>query len=168
MLVIINGSSGSGKDEFVKITMDEFFDVISIYNRSTIDPAKEAMRCLGWNGDRTPKDRQMMVDIKKAWIKRDEFACTNYVRGIYNIYKDFNDSVIVFVHCREPEEIHKIVEKMPDVKTLLVSGRGTAYENGADNMVNDYSYDYYVFNDGTLDDLRKNVIKFINWLTNKE
>lgn len=165
MIVVINGVSGSGKDEFIKTVTN--LGIVTVINRSTIDPIKEAMIQLGWNGDRTPEDRQMMVDIKKLWIKRDQFACTNYVEKIYNEYKELYDKVIIFVHCREPEEIRKIVRRIPDAKTLLVEGRGIAYNNGADNMVRDYIYDYYVDNSGDLYDLAYEAAKLVKLLLNK-
>jgi len=161
MLVVINGVSGSGKDEFIKQL--DLLSIITIHNESTINPIKDVMLSLGWNGDKTNENRQLMVDLKKAWIRWNHFACVNYVESIY--HKVSLSRSIMFIHCREPEEIRKIVNRIPGTITLLIKGRGTKLNNGADNIVDGYDYDYNVINSGTVDDLRYSALKFVEWLT---
>ena len=77
---------------------------------------------------------------------------------------DFDtDEVLVFVHCREPEEIAKFVKEMNAI-TLLI--RRTAIEtneqsNHADAEVFNYDYDYVVENNGTLEELEESAITFL-------
>lgn len=160
-LVVINGSAESGKDELVKFIQEIY---IGVLNMSTIDPVKEALIKLGWNGEKTPEDRQWMVDTKQRWIQRyNGYACVNYVEREYNALKDYN--TVMFMHCREPEEIQKIVNRIPNTTTLLVkSNRGIPFDNGADDVVDNYNYDHVIINDGTLDDLRKSAYKFMDRL----
>ena len=73
-----------------------------------------------------------------------------------------NDEQILFVHIREPWEIEKFVKATEGVaKTLLVRGgsrsRNSAYGNAADDMVENYEYDYYFVNDRPLDETEENV-----------
>ena len=77
---------------------------------------------------------------------------------------DFDtDEVLVFVHCREPEEIAKFVREMNAI-TLLI--RREAIENNeqsnhADAEVFNYDYDYIIENNGTLEDLEESAITFL-------
>lgn len=158
-LIVINGTAESGKDEFVEFIRSEY----KALNHSTIDPVKAAMTCLGWNGIKTDRDRQMMVCLKQLWIKwGNGNSCVDWVEKMYytNLTHD-----MMFIHCREPEEIQKIVDRIKGTVTLLISSkRGKVLENGADNVVENYKYDYIIFNNGTLDELRENAIEFANTL----
>ena len=161
LMIVINGSAGVGKDTFIRY-FDYNTDLI-VENVSTIDPIKSAMWTLGWNGEKTERSRLMMVEMKQLWIKHYN-GCFEFVSHIYNTYQDRKD--IVFVHCREPIEIEKIVNGLDNVKTLLIknnTGLAIPYKNGADNIVDEYSaYDYIINNNGNLDDLEKAAIKFVN------
>ena len=83
-----------------------------------------------------------------------------------------NDEEILFVHIREPWEIEKFVRATEGVaKTLLVRGgsrsRAGAYGNAADDMVEDYKYDYYFVNDRPLDETEDNVKALFGKILNK-
>jgi len=158
-LIVINGTAESGKDQFIEFVQQNF---CFIENISTIDPVKEALECMGWNGDKTDEDRQWMVDTKQRWIQRyNGDACVNWVKDRYDFLKS-GEYNYLFVHCREPEEIQKIVDRIPDTITLLVrSQRGKALENGADNVVENYTYDYVIDNDGDLYDFYLKAQDFI-------
>lgn len=69
-VVVINGAAESGKDKFIRyIKQNERYDYTTI-NISTIDPSKEALRILGWNGEfKTEETRQAMVDLKRISMK---------------------------------------------------------------------------------------------------
>ena len=86
-----------------------------------------------------------------------------------NVFREFlqNDEEILFVHIREPWEIEKFVRATDGVaKTLLVRGgsrsRTDAYGNAADDMVENYKYDYYFVNDRPLDETELNVKKLFS------
>jgi hypothetical protein len=72
---------------------------------------------------------------------------------------------LVFIHCREPKEIDKLVREFDgEAVTLLI--RRTAAEsveqiNHADNEVLNYSYDYTIYNDSTLSWLRNEARIFL-------
>jgi len=58
------------------------------------------------------------------------------------------------------------VNGLDNVKTLLIknnNGLSIPYKNGADDIVDNYmSYDYIINNNGNLDDLEKDAIKFVD------
>lgn len=61
----------------------------------------------------------------------------------------------MFVHIREAVEIEK-AKKLLNAKTLLITNPRVKLitSNDSDGRVNEYNYDYYIVNDGTLEDLK--------------
>ena len=74
----------------------------------------------------------------------------------------------MFVHIREPHEIEKFKREVcPNALTLLVRGGdrmgdGGNYGNASDDMVENYSYDYYYTNDKALPDVEEDFIPFLD------
>jgi len=154
-LIVINGSAESGKDTFIELFQGRYH----AGNFSTIDPIKSAMLVLGWNGIKDDHNRRMMVELKQLWIKYNSNACVDYVEKVCD--DNWCKYDIMFVHCREPEEITKIVNRIANTTTLLIkSNRGKPLDNGADNIVDGYNYDYIITNDGSLDELKNKAIEF--------
>lgn len=166
-IVIINGRPGVGKDEFVKCCQNHYHWCLNI---STVDFVKEVARICGWNGEKTLKNRAFLSDLKflltewndvpyqKVKHEIDLFRCQ-----IKNF--DFNpeEEGIVFVHCREPEEIARFCNEM-DAVALLIRRPIIEYNetsNAADEGVFDFNYDYTIVNDGTLVDLDNTAIDFL-------
>lgn len=152
-IVIVNGRGGVGKDEFCHICNE--LTGLKCMTYSTITRIKYVARQLGWDDTKDEKGRKFLSDLK----------------AISNVYSDFlfqcacddigaTDSIkgidVVFVMCREPEEIDKFKKKF-NAFTVLIKSKRTekqVYGNKSDDKVNDYVYDYYIHNDGTLEDLR--------------
>ena len=64
-VIIINGAAECGKDKFITYISDEIKE-LNVYNLSTIDPSKEALKILGWDGEtKNEETRQAMVDLKR-------------------------------------------------------------------------------------------------------
>lgn len=158
-IVVINGTGGSGKDSFVK-EVTNLLGEKRCYNYSTIDFVKYVAVVGGWKGDKTPKDRKFLSDLKRAFVEWNDTPYQVTEREIEmaaNIFHEnghYSDSVM-FIHCREPEEIDRLVNNFM-AHTLLVK-RAAADKvhqiNDSDNGVYDYNYECIVENDGTLEDL---------------
>lgn len=76
-------------------------------------------------------------------------------RAIANRYSTADESVI-FIHCREPEEIERFVKEY-DAETLYILRDAVENEpdsNSSDAAVSDIGYDCIVENNGTLSDLK--------------
>ncbi len=161
-LIVINGSAESGKDKFIEFIQEMCGKEAMIFNESTIDPVKRALLSLGMDPtDKTPENRQMMVDLKQLWIKNTTgMGSVDYTEKMFTFYKEqytiFDGPKVLFIHCREPEEIRKIVDRFPnECETLLISSpNGKALKNGADDVVNDYLYTTSLFNDKDLEYLK--------------
>lgn len=166
MIILINGCAECGKDSFV-LFVNKYIEQCKyeVHNLSTIDPVKNAMRELGWDGTKTEENRLMMVEMKQLWIKRMN-GPFNYVKDIIEeTEKRYQKTLIklfFFIHVREPEEIQKLVDYYREkCQTLLIkSNRGKALKNGADDIVENYNYDHIVYNNGTLNDLKREAAIF--------
>lgn len=71
----------------------------------------------------------------------------------------------MFIHIREIAEIEKI-KNIINAKTLLVKNPKVKLilSNESDANVNNYSYDYVLLNNGTLEDLQKKAKEFVEKL----
>lgn len=159
-IIVINGSGGVGKDTFVSIC-SEFKKVLNI---STVDKVKEAANILvDWNGDKDEKYRKLLVDLKKLSIDYND-APTNYICKKAEEFMKSDDE-LMFIHIREGYEIDKVKKLLP-IKTLLITNPNIELiiSNDSDKKVTEYKYDYYIDNNGTIDDLRLKALDFVKKL----
>lgn len=156
-IVIINGTGGSGKDTFVDLVSS----IKKVYNVSSIDKVKEIAKICGWNGAKEEKDRKFLSDLKSLLISYNDLPFLDISSKIEKFKNDDND--IMFIHIREIEEIEKVKNKY-DVYTLLVKRKGldNIKSNKSDFNVDNYEYDFYINNDGSIEDLRIKALKFVN------
>ena len=125
-VVIINGIAGAGKDCFVTMCKD-VLGTNRVLNISTVDYVKEVAEFCGWDGTKTPENRKFLSDLKRALTEWNE---TPLRKTIYAI-EEFADSLrddslyskgVVFIHCREPKEIDKLIKEFQQYEpvTLLI------------------------------------------------
>jgi hypothetical protein len=93
---------------------------------------------------------------------RKEIAKVRLLAEQYNI--DHNKFVI-FIHCREPEEIQRFVEEYDAITVLIrrFEVENLEQSNHADSEIFDYEYDAEVMNNGTLDELREAAKTFLRY-----
>ena len=159
-IIIINGTGGAGKDTFVNFCSE----VAGVLNVSTVDKVKEAAKILvGWNGEKDEVSRKLLVDLKQLSVDYND-APTKYICSMAEEFKN-SDKNLMFVHIREAVEIEK-AKKILNAKTLLVTNPRVKLitSNDSDGKVNEYNYDYYIVNDGTLEDLKNKASKFVEEL----
>jgi hypothetical protein len=129
-----------------------------------------AIEC-GWNGEKTPKDRKFLSDLKDLlaeWndvpyqMLRREIAKVRLLAEQYNID---HDKFVIFIHCREPQEIQRFVEEY-DAITVLVRRfevENLEQSNHADSEIFNYKYDVEVMNNSTLDELKNTAKTFLRF-----
>jgi hypothetical protein len=167
-IFVINGAAGSGKDTFVelcrKFTGDAF-----LLNISTVDKVKEIATACGWDGTKTPENRKFLSDLKALLTDWADVPLNDMIQKIerfkrsFEVYDVSDDRAIVFIHCREPEEIRKLVKAL-DAHTLLirrVAAENITASNQSDAGVFDYEYDIHINNNGSLAELERTAEVFI-------
>ena len=183
-LFIINGSGGVGKDAFVDMVSSFrykrwnkgqgthlYFQTIDIGNYSSVSKVKEVAKIIGWNGEKTERDRKFLSDLKLLTTGYNDMPLndmkkhTRIFMNYTNPYGDQNDK-IMFLHIREPEEIAKAVNEFEEynAKTILVKRDSVKHitSNMADENVYNYDYDITINNDGTLEELREKAKCFLD------
>ena len=154
---IINGSGSKGKDTFVEFCSK----CTNVKNISTVDKVKLAGELLGCDGKKTEKNRKFWSDLK---LLADEYFghSIDYVKQEYKSFINNEAENVMFIHCREPENIETLVGTF-ECKTLLILNTNVEdiTTNMADANVNNHEYDYYINNSGTLEDLELLAKKFI-------
>ena len=186
-VVIINGKPQSGKDTFCKYAQgycddDESANTLII---SSVDPLKEMLTQLGWDGTKTDKIRDMLMDMKQLWVQNQDGPTMFLFNNILEFHKACTgEDNIVFVHIREPEEIKKLVNALTgfesmgiDVISLLVireSGEDTpnkpAETRRSDDeaLINSYEYDVTINNNEDLIKLQELAAEFVDKLLEDE
>jgi len=157
-IYIINSSGGKGKDTFVEIY--ENLTKERVLNISSVDMIKRAAMILDWDGKKDEKSRNFLAKLKQLAIEYNDHPVNYIKRWILSM----NNNRTLFIHIREPEEIDKIRKEYPNIKTILIINNNVEdiTSNDADGNVNNYKYDYYIDNNGNLEDYEKSIKKFID------
>jgi hypothetical protein len=174
-VVIVNGRPLSGKDTFINKCCAYIKG--NTMHISSIDPVKDVLRELGWDGTKSDNIRNLLSQLKSFWIANNDGPTGYLIRNILEYGKDSRDDYVIFTQIREPDEIAKFRSAMVALKsldirvvTLLVTRHDTHIKcsNTSDANVNDYGYDVYIDNNGTENDLNSTAIQFIGKLLKGE
>lgn len=172
-IVIINGfpQQHSGKDTFVKYCLEKLNGRGKLI--STVDFVKKIAYNCGWNGEKTPQNRKFLSDLKKLLTEWNDIPFKKIETEIENFYNylefyEVDTNGVIFIMCREPEEILRFKNKF-NATTLLIKRElmeNITQSNDADSNVLNFNYDYVINNNGTLLELKTKAIKFLNELIN--
>lgn len=157
-IFVTNGMARSGKDTFAAL-MNEF---VPTKKYSSIDYIKEIAKLCGWNGQKNEKSRKFLSDLKVLTSQYNDLPFKMIQKQIDGFNKDEKYNVLL-IDIREPEEIRKLCDKYKDVKTILIKRNSvkTITSNMADAGVFNYNYDFVIENNGTLNELKSVVKKFV-------
>ena len=165
-IIVVNGSASVGKDNFVNFFKKHY--KYGSVNWSAIDKVKKiAKRNFGWDGKKTDKARKFLSDIKRIWIEYNngpfEDINDKISKHLYKLDKKDQKTFVYFIHCREPEEIQKFVDKYGEycITILLKREDREVPNNDSDRNVANFKYDYYFDNNGNKKDLEKSAIELI-------
>ena len=161
MIFIINGQGGSGKDTFVKFCQEFVPD--RVINISTVDYIKEIAQYLGWEGGKSEKDRKFLSDLKALSKEYNDLPYQQVKRVIFSLNerRKRHPHPIIFIHCREPDEIKRFVNEYKAKTILVYNGSRQITSNESDKNVNNYNYDFIIDNTGTFDDLKERARNFL-------
>ena len=171
-VIIINGKGGAGKDLFVELCQN-FYD--PIYSFSTVYDIKLLARFAGWDEQKDERGRRLLSDLKEVMTNYNDFPFTKTVNKVKAATKRHNalypngNEPIIFIHCREPKEIQRLVDYF-NAKTLLIIRKDIEdkhYGNESDDNVMDYKYDHICYNNGNKEDLKNTAEHFMFVITNE-
>lgn len=171
-IFIINGSGGVGKDTFVELVSVELNDLLkrfhTVENFSSVDKVKEIAREIGWNGKKSEKDRKFLSDLKILTSEYCDMPFDSMKRKVSEFIKD-EESILLFLHIREPEEITRAVKEF-SAKTILIVRNSVKHitSNMADGNVFNYNYDFVINNSGTKEELNSKAKEFIQEVIDNE
>ena len=157
-IIIINGSGGVGKDTFVEFCGEW----ANVKNISSVDKVKEAAKVLvNWNGEKDDKSRKFLADLKKMSIEYNNYPI-KYIEMQANDFLNNDEQNLMFIHIREVEEIEKVKELL-NAKSLLITSTRVEkiLTNSSDANVDNCKYDYYIENNGTLEEFKEQARKFV-------
>lgn len=166
-VIIVNGVARCGKDTFVNYLVD-LLDKPT-FKLSSIDKIKQfTSAILGVEQDKTDKYRKFLSNIKDEWTEYNDGPFKHMVSLIDKYMGDFKTSVVT-VMVREPDEIEKLERHYgDDCVTVLISRTGIETPNNhADEDVQDYDYDIYIDNSGSIDDFKKEIEFFAKKTVNR-
>lgn len=167
-IFVINGSAGVGKDTFVDAVERALEDINKDYwveNYSSVTRVKQIAESCGWNSEvKTEKDRKFLSDLKLLLTEYNDlpFKDLGYVVEGF-LHDGFENSKLLFLHIREPEEIAK-AERAFNAKTILIKRDSVKHitSNMGDENVYNYDYDIIVENNGTFEDLQETARLFVS------
>lgn len=160
-IFILNGIHSSGKDTFIKYINECGIDAVHYsyvdFTRSMLDQAGFPVN------NKTDEMRTLLCEVNNSIEKFNDYPFIDCC----NISNDFNNDFLegewLFIDCREPFEIERLKNAIKAKTVFIVSDKHITATNEADKAVmNDYTYDYYINNIGTLEDFKINTRKFVN------
>jgi len=168
-IVVINGSGGVGKDEFVRTCQK--IRPHKIYNVSMVDAVKREARAFGWHDEKDDKARRFLSDLKDAWQRYNDgpYDLVKYrielIEKTEFIRYQTTEDIIVFVHAREPDDIERLVNDY-NAFTLLIRRPSVerTHRNHADDCVEEWGYDMIYDNIGTLEDMEYEARMILNYI----
>lgn len=164
-ILIVNGHPKSGKTEFELSIAKIKKSMI----RSSIDCVKElAMKYFSWTGIKDEETRKFLSMLKKMLSDNFDYIFLDISKTVQEFYKDVNAEILM-VDSREPEEIERFKNCFHAVTVFIQNDRCEKINsNESDANVENYKYDYYIDNNGTLEDLEKTVCEFVNKLKKED
>lgn len=165
-IYVVNGFPCAGKTTFEENIKRIVGD--NCYILSTITPIKQIATMVGWNGKKDLESRKFLSDLKDLLTEYNDYPFHYICDQIKHIEEEWADygispkSIVIFIDCREPEEIKKLCGKL-DAKSLLIrraSAENSETSNHADEGVLNYNYDIVIENDGNLFDYANKAIDF--------
>lgn len=156
-ILIINGHAESGKTTFEQLVTKHTYGIIY----SSIDCVKQlAINYFGWDGVKNEYWRKFLSQLKKFLVENFDYV----YKDIANKVKDFNnsDAEILMIDIREPEEIKRFKNEFEAI-TLFIKNDNVKIitSNESDRNVENFTYDYIIENNGSLEELEEKAKELI-------
>lgn len=162
-IIILNGKPRSGKDTFA-----EYLNKITrVEKYSIVDKVKEIATQCGWDGSKEERDRKFLCDVKIMTELYNDMPFNSVIEKVKEFNEDDSKSVLL-VDMREPRDIARAKRELGAYAIFIDNDRVPEIKsNVADGTINNFNYDYRIDNNGTLEDLDKEVQRFWAYFINK-
>lgn len=171
--IIINGKAGVGKDTFVKLFKD-YIGIPFVKEVDSVEVVKKAAKLFGWKGDKTPRNRKFLADLKALTDEWDNCSIKHIINSCESFKRELEAFELdsrgwIFIHCREPKNIALLAEKLNAI-TLYIDRDVENYSpsNDADAFTESYQYDYHISNNGTIEELNQKVKDFYRCINDNQ
>ena len=156
-IFVINGQGGSGKDTICEIVAKHY----GVLNRSSIDLIKRAANYLGCDNQKNDKSRKFLHELKMLSTWYNDYPM-QYILKEIDFFLSLSSHKVMFIHMREPKEIERLKTLCDHkINTLLIKrGEDRVFGNDADDEVNNYTDDYVYLNNGSLEELEDDFMKW--------
>lgn len=166
LVVVINGRGGVGKDTLCEMVSEKY--KVSVI--SAITPIKQIAQQFGWKGEKDNKSRKLLSDLKRVLIEYNNLP-NNYLIEEYNNFLNDNNQIL-FVHIREKDQIDLFKKSIKGKCVSLLVRRNNndefEYGNFSDDSVEDYQYDYYYDNSGSIEETKEAFLSLIDQILTNE
>lgn len=169
-IFVINGSTRGGKDSFVSFVAAELNDIHkrfhTVINFDSVGRLKRIEKEINRNTEesknKTERYRKFISDLKRLTDDYCDLSFQDISDAINDFMCDGNDALMLFIHIREPENIKRVVNKF-GAKTVLIKNdhKELITSNESDANIFNYDYDYVIYNNEGLEELRNSVKKFV-------
>ena len=169
-LLAISGQARHGKDTVATIIEQE---LQALHNKVFITHYADLLKYIcktfcGWNGNKDEEGRQLLQYVGTNLVrkKKPDFW-VDFMSDILDIFQEKWDYVIIS-DARFPNEIDNLRNKGFDVTHLRVMRQNfksslteEQLNHPSETALNNIKPDFYIHNDGSIEDLEKTVIKWI-------
>jgi hypothetical protein len=157
LVLIVNGKPRAGKDTFAML-LNKYERV---YKYSAIDKIKQIAIGCGWKGGKSEKDRKFLSDLKMLTTEYSDVAFNDLLDKVMDFYDNKIHEHLLLIDIREPEEIQRAAEVF-DAITVFIKNDNVPEitSNEADANVEDFEYDYYIENNGTIEEFEESIKTF--------
>lgn len=155
-VIIVNGKPRSGKDTFAECLNK----IARVEKYSIIDKVKEIAAQCGWNGNKGERDRKFLCDVKIITELYNDMPFRTVTEKVKMFNEDDSKDVLL-IDMREPRDIARAKRELGAYTIFIDNDRVPEIKsNVADGTIHNFNYDYRIDNNGTLEDLDKEVQKF--------
>ena len=160
IIAVLNGKPTSGKDTFAKCCGE----CIKTRHISSVGLVKKMALNIGWDGKKDEDGRLLLSNLKQTLGQYHDTIFKDLKERIMDWYA--SDDELLFIDIREPEEIERAVKEFGAITVLVDRDVPDVSSNDSDMFVFDYSYDYIIDNNGTVENLETIAKTFVNDLKN--
>lgn len=168
IVILLSGKAEAGKDTFYEMTAERYAKSV-IKRIAFADALKQIAFAMGWDGHKDTKGRRLLQDLGEIGRKYHADLWVDKTIETLQAYSREAD-IVCFTDCRYPNELAGIkqwtaMDSSNQVVTVRIERPGhvmTANQNHiSETALDDYTFDYTIINDGSLEDYRIKVLETV-------